>query len=80
MSPNIADVERNRQFDDVFHAITAADEPPTARDLALETHRSDGQVKRILGDLRERGRIRRFQDPEDGRVYRYEIVPANADQ
>ncbi|NUC74976.1 MarR family transcriptional regulator [Haloterrigena sp. SYSU A558-1] len=65
---------RDEQYNDVFRAIATADTAPTKREIALETHRSDGQVQRILRDLREYGRVRRVRDPEDGRIIRYEIT------
>lgn len=71
---------RDEQYADVFTAIATAETPPTRRGLELETHRSSGQIRRIVNELREMGRIRRVQDESDGRVYRYEIVAGGIDR
>lgn len=65
---------RAEKYADVIGAILDADEPLTRRDIELETMRSSRQVRRILTDLVDRDCVRRVQDAEDGRVYRYEIV------
>ena len=77
MSPRIVDAVKQRRkdekFNDVFHAIAKSDTPPTKGEIALETHRSERQVQRILSELREAGRVRRVRDETDGRIVRYDI-------
>lgn len=76
----VEDQRRTEQHNDVFRAIGSSAQPPTKRELALETNRSKRQVQRILADLREHGRVRQTTDDDDARVVRYEIAAGGTDQ
>lgn len=84
MSPRVADgvrlEEKADQYADVIGTILDADQPPTKRDIELETLRSSSQIKRILNELCERDCIRPVRDDDDRRVIRYEIVLRGTDR
>lgn len=56
----------------VYQAIDDAEDGLTARELRFETMESENTLRTILKTLREQDRIRRYRDPDDGRIYRYE--------
>ena len=68
----LSEAEREDQYSDVLEAIARAGEPLSKRDLALETHRTDSQLGRIVTELRERDRLREVRDADDHRIVRYE--------
>ena len=67
-------IKQDREYNDICRAIGRADQPPTRKELQLLTHRPRSQVHRLLRELRERGVVRRYRDPDDNRVYRYALV------
>ncbi|APX98728.1 MarR family transcriptional regulator [Natronorubrum daqingense] len=67
-------IERGRKYGHVLTAIASAETPPTRSELALETHRSKSQLRRILTKLHEEDCIEPVPDDDDQRRVRYTLA------
>jgi len=69
---NVAPRLERRQA--VHDALAEAGGPLSKQEIKLEAMLSDGQIKRVLSDLRELGQVEQVENPDDGRIPLYRLA------
>lgn len=70
---------RRQKQREIVEAIASADEPPTHDEIRLRTFNSTRTVRWYLTQLIEDGKVRRFRDQDDRRVFRYELAEGGSE-
>jgi len=63
----------------VAEALQESAEPLSKRDLQYEAHLGEHQVRRALRLLRERDIVEQVDNPDDGRIPRYQLAQTGDD-